>query len=81
MMEMHASTSCVRFMESMQHKVEMMMRTGDVTDGRTIRRTPEEIDDLCNYASRLIDKGETLEAAAREIGVQAIVLRRRLEKR
>lgn len=78
MREMHASTSCIRFMESMQQKMGMMMRTGDVTDGRTKRRSSDEIDELCVYAKRLIAEGMTIKAAAREAGLEITVLRRRL---
>lgn len=78
MMDMHASTSCIRFMESVQQKMEMMMRTGDVTDGSARRRSPDEIDELCVYAKRLIAEGMTIKAAAREAGLQITVLRRRL---
>ena len=79
-MNTHTSTSCIRFMESLESKMNMMMRTGDVTDGSRERRSPEEIDELCVYARRLITEGMTIKAAAKQAGLQITVLRRRLIK-
>jgi len=68
-------------MESMRHKAEIMMRTGDVADGGGRRRPTSEIDELCVYAKKLMAEGMTIKQAAKEVGVQTVVLRRRLDKK
>ncbi len=79
MSEFNQASNCLRFMESMRLKMETLMRTGDIMDCRTVRRTSDEIDELCLEGIDMVKNGMTVKDAAQHIGVQRSTLQRRLQ--
>jgi len=79
MSEFNQASNCLRFMESMRLKMETLMRTGDITDHRTVRRSSDEIDAICREGIIMVQDGMTVTEAAERIGVQRSTLERRLK--
>lgn len=76
------ASHCLRFLDSMESKMRLMIKTGDIVEShwKPKRSTRQEVDEKVERAKKLMESGLSKADAARAADLKYITLDKRLKK-